>query len=240
MSATLHDVSAAVLAGGLGTRLRAAIPDRPKVLAPVAGRPFLAHLLDRLARASVREVVLLTGHAADQVHAAFGDRYAGMRLTYSVEPAPLGTAGAVRHALPLFRSETVVLMNGDSYCDADLTAFRRSHAEEPSAFGMVLTRVADASRYGRVEVAADGRVVRFAEKEPAGPPGWINAGIYLFPRTVLEGIEPTRPMSLERDLLPAWVAAGRVRGFRAEGRFIDIGTPESYAAAEAFFHAAAA
>jgi len=240
MSATLHDVSAAVLAGGLGTRLRAAVPDRPKVLAPVAGRPFLAHLLDRLARASVREVVLLTGHAADQVHAAFGDRYAGMRLTYSAEQAPLGTAGAVRHALPLLRSETVLLMNGDSYCDADLAAFRRSHAEEPSGFGMVLARVADASRYGRVEVAADGRVVRFAEKEPAGPPGWINAGIYLFPRALLEGLEPTRAASLERDLLPAWVAADRVRGFRAEGRFIDIGTPESYAAAEAFFHAAAA
>lgn len=240
MSVTLHDVSAAVLAGGLGTRLRSAVPDRPKVLATVAGRPFLAHLLDRLARASVREVVLLTGHAADQVHAAFGDRYAGMRLTYSVEPAPLGTAGAVRHALPLFRSETVLLVNGDSYCDADLAAFRRSHAEEPSAFGMVLARVADASRYGRVEVAADGRVVRFAEKEPAGPPGWINAGIYLFPRALLEGLEPTRPASLERDLLPAWVAAGRVRGFQAEGRFIDIGTPESYAAAEAFFHASAA
>ena len=160
-----------------------------------------------------------------------------MRLTYSVEPAPLGTAGAVRHALPLFRSETVLLVNGDSYCDADLAAFRRSHAEEPSAFGMVLARVADASRYGRVEVAADGRVVRFAEKEPAGPPGWINAGIYLFPRALLEGLDPTRPASLERDLLPAWVAAGRVRGFRAEGRFIDIGTPQSYAAAEAFFHA---
>ena len=240
MSATLHDVTATVLAGGLGTRLRAAVPDRPKVLAPVAGRPFLAHLLDRLARASVRDVVLLTGHAADQVHAAFGDRYAGMRLTYSVEPAPLGTAGAILHALPLFRSEIVLLMNGDSYCDADLAAFRRSHAEEPSAFGMVLARVADASRYGRVEVAADGRVVQFAEKEPAGPPGWINAGIYLIPRDLLEGIEPTRPTSLERDLLPGWAAAGRVRGFRAEGRFIDIGTPESYAAAEAFFRVAAA
>ncbi len=140
MSATLHDVTAAILAGGLGTRLRSAVPDRPKVLAPVAGRPFLAHLLDRLVRASVRDVVLLAGHAADQVYAAFGDHHAGMRLTYSAEPAPLGTAGAVRHALPLLRSENILLMNGDSYYDADLAAFRRSHAEEPSAFGMVLAR----------------------------------------------------------------------------------------------------
>ena len=240
MSVTLHDVSAAVLAGGLGTRLRAAVPDRPKVLATVAGRPFLAHLLDRLARASVREVVLLTGHAADQVHAAFGDRYAGMRLTYSVEPAPLGTAGAVRHALPLFRSETVLLVNGDSYCDADLAAFRRSHAEEPSGFGMVL-----AARRGRLPV----RPGRGRRRRPRGPLRGEGAGRpsrldqrrnLSLPRALLEGLEPTRPASLERDLLPAWVAAGRVRGFRAEGRFIDIGTPESYAAAEAFFHAAAA
>ena len=237
MSAALHDVSTAVLAGGLGTRLRAAVADRPKVLAPVAGRPFLTHLLDRLARAGAREVVLLTAHAAAQVRDALGEEYAGMRLRYSVEPAPLGTAGAVRQALPLLRSDTILLLNGDSYCDVDLAAFRRSH--DGAATGLTLTRVADASRFGRVRVAADGRVVDFEEKKADGRPGWINAGVYLLPRALLQGLDPARPASLERDLLPAWVAAGRVRGFRAGGRFIDIGTPESYAEAEAFFAGAA-
>ncbi len=129
------------------------------------------------------------------------------------------------------------MLNGDSYCDADLGAFRRFHAERPDGASLVLAHVADASRFGQVEVAADGRVACFAEKAAANPRGWINAGIYLFPRLFLEGMDPTRPASLERDLFPAWAAAGRLRGFRAEGRFIDIGTPQSYAEAEALFHA---
>ena len=233
-----HDVSAAVLAGGLGTRLRAVVPDCPKVLAPVAGRPFLTHLLDRLVRSGVREVVLLTGHAAEQVRAALGDEYAGMRLAYSVEPAPLGTAGAVRHALPHFRTETVLLLNGDSYCDVDLRAFRRFHAKKEVGASLVLTPVRDASRFGQVEAADDGRVIRFAEKGPSAAAGWINAGMYLLPRTLLESLDPMQPASLERGLFPAWAAAGRIRGFRAVGRFIDIGTPQSYAEAEAFFNAA--
>ncbi len=202
MTGPFHDVSAAILAGGLGTRLRAAVPDRPKVLAPVGGRPFLTHLLDRLAGAGVREVVLLTGHAADQVHAALGDDYAGMRLLYSVEPAPFGTAGAVRRALPHLRAETVLLLNGDSYCDVDLGAFRAFHAEKPGGASLALAHVADASRFGRVEVADDGRVTRFAEKAPAGPPGWDNAGSYLFPRLFLECVGPARAASLERDVFP--------------------------------------
>ena len=121
------DVTAAILAGGLGTRLRPAVADRPKVLAPVGGRPYLTYLLDQLAGAGVREVVLLTGYAADEVRDALGDRYGRMRLRYSVEPAPLGTAGALRLALPLLAAPAVLLLNGDSYCDADLGAFRRSH-----------------------------------------------------------------------------------------------------------------
>src|SRR5437879_601155 len=111
------DVTAAILAGGLGTRLRSVIADRPKVLAPVGGRPYLTYLLDQLAKAAVREVVLLTGYGAEQVRDALGATYAGMRLVHAAEPAPLGTAGALRHALPHLRSPAVLLMNGDSYCD---------------------------------------------------------------------------------------------------------------------------
>ena len=177
------------------------------MLAPVAGRPFLTHLLDRLARASVREVVLLTGHAAEQVRAVLGDRHGGMRLTYSVEPAPLGTAGAVRHALPHFQAETVLLLNGDSYCDADLWAFRQFHAEKEAGASLVLTRVADASRFGQIEVADDGRVIRFAEKGPSGAAGWINAGIYLFPRAAA-GASTRRPTGLAGARLVSGLGRG--------------------------------
>jgi NDP-sugar pyrophosphorylase family protein len=229
------DVSAAVLAGGLGTRLRPVVADRPKVLAPVGCRPFLGFLLEQLARAGLREAVLLTGYRADQVHDAFGDRFGGMRLRYSVEPSPLGTAGAVRHALPLLKARDVLLLNGDSFADFDLPLFLAFHRARAAGASLVLARVADASRYGRAHAAPDGRLLRFEEKAAGAAPGWVNAGVYLIRRGLLEGAPPGRPASLERDLLPAWARAGAVYGLAGGDRFLDIGAPDSYAAAEAFF-----
>src|SRR4051812_33523420 len=227
-------LTAAILAGGLGTRLRPAVADRPKGLAPVGGRPYLTYVLDQLAAALVRDVVLLTGHGAGRVRDALGDAYGTLRLTYSAEPAPLGTAGALRLALPHLKSPTVLLLNGDSYCDVDLGAFPPAHR---GGVSMVLARVPDASRFGRVRARRDGRIILFEEKGAAGGPGWVNAGIYLLDRSLIEEIPAGRPASLERDLLPAWVAARRARGFPCGGRFLDIGTPQSYAEAEDFFGA---
>lgn len=228
-------VTAAVLAGGFGTRLRSVVSDLPKVLAPVNGRPFLAYLLERLERAGVKETVLLVGFKADMVQAAFGDRFGAMRVAYSTETEPLGTAGAVRLALPLLTNQTVLMMNGDSYCDLDFSAFLRCHREHDGGATLTLTHVDNASRFGRVHVDTADRVVRFEEKDPVPAPGWINAGIYLFQRELIEGIATGKAVSLERDVLPEWVAKQKVRAFRGGGRFIDIGVPESYGAAEAFF-----
>jgi NDP-sugar pyrophosphorylase family protein len=204
------------------------------VLAPVGGKPYLTYLLDQLARAGVRETVLLVGYAADRVRAAFGNEFAGMTLTYSQEREPLGTAGAVRLALPLLRGETLLLLNGDSYCDVDLAAFVESHRQCRAMTRLTLAAVENTSRYGRVRTEPDGRVVGFEEKGGVSGPGHINAGVYLIQREALRDIPESRPVSLERDVLPSWVEAGRVFGF-AGGRFIDIGTPESYAEVEAFF-----
>ena len=226
-----------ILAGGLGTRLRAAVNDRPKVLALVAGRPFLTYLLDRLAHLGVEETILLVGYAADQIRGTIGSDHAGMRITYSEETAPLGTAGAVRLALPLLRHERFLLFNGDSFCDVDLPRFTGVHGLS-EGIGLVLTRVDDASRYGQVQFEPDGRISRFEEKGGQQSAGWISAGIYLLTRQRLASIPPDQPVSLERDLLPGWVKEGHLWGFPG-GRFIDIGTPESYAEAERFFHSAA-
>jgi NDP-sugar pyrophosphorylase family protein len=231
------DVTAAILAGGLGTRLRSVVADRPKVLAPVGGRPYLTYLLDQLAGAAFREVVLLTGHGADQVRATLGERHADLNVLYSVEPAPLGTGGALRYALPALQSRTILLLNGDSYCDADLGALRRCHQREAADASMVLVRVPDASRFGGVRLAENGRVVRFEEKAAARGDGWINAGVYFLERSLIQAIPPGGQVSLERDLLPWWVRSRRVYGLRCGGRFLDIGTPESYAEAERFFRA---
>jgi D-glycero-alpha-D-manno-heptose 1-phosphate guanylyltransferase len=230
----LNDLTPAILAGGLGTRLRDALPGVPKVLAPVAGRPFVTHLLDRLAGAGFREVVLLTGHGHDEVRGELGEAYGRLRLTYSREREPLGTGGAVRAALPLIRSSSL-LLNGDSYLDLDPAALPRFHASHGMPVSVALTRVEDASRYGNVRLGKHDQVVRFEEKTSGGEAGWVNAGVYLFERAVIEAIPADRPVSLEREVLPAWVSRGQVFGLRAAGRFIDIGTPESFARAGEFF-----
>jgi NDP-sugar pyrophosphorylase family protein len=228
-----------ILAGGLGTRLRSVVADRPKVLAEVAGRPFLALLLDQLASAECQHVVLCTGHQAEQVEAAFGREYAGMRLAYSREQVQLGTGGAVRLALPLVEGDGCLVLNGDSYCAADLSLFKHWHGARQAKASLLLTRADDTSRYGRVEVAPDGQVSTFVEKGSAIGPGWINAGIYLIQREMLELIATDRVVSLERDVFPAWIGAG-LFGSTCEAPFTDIGVPASYHAAADFFRGLAA
>ena len=115
-------IPVAILAGGLGTRLRPAIGEQPKVVADVGGRPFLAWLPDQVAAAGFRDSVLCVGWRADQVEAAIGHAHGPLRLRYSRETSPLGTGGALRRALPLLEGDRAMVMNGDSACDADLVA----------------------------------------------------------------------------------------------------------------------
>lgn len=234
MDAALKGVSVALLAGGLGTRLRPVVADRPKVLAPVSGRPFLTYLLDQLLTAGVRETVLLVGYAADRVRTAIGDDYRGMRLIYSIETEPLGTGGAVRLALPQLCGQTILLLNGDSYCDVELAQFLAFHHRTKAHASLALAEVSDTSRYGRVCTDPVGRVVGFEEKGGVRSPGRINAGIYLLQRGAVDLIPESGPVSLEKEVFPQWVQLRGVWGFGG-GRFIDIGTPESYADADEFF-----
>ena len=227
-TSVLASIPVAILAGGLGTRLRPAIGGLQKAVAQVAGRPFLAHLLDQVTRFGFRDVVLCVGFGADQVEGALGDAFGPLALRYSRESEPLGTAGALRLALPLLAGDAAMVMNGDSFCDADLAAAWASHRERKALATLVLVEVADTARYGRVELGANDAIRRFAEKQPDGGPGWINAGIYLLARSRIEAIPARRPLSLERDVLPSWVG-DRLFGHRSRARFIDIGTPQSYA-----------
>jgi NDP-sugar pyrophosphorylase family protein len=231
---SLSAVSALVLAGGLGTRLRSLIADVPKVLAPIHGRPFLAYLLDQLTDAGLSHVVLCTGYRADLVEAAFGSRYRNLSIDYSREESPLGTGGALRMASEKSRSETILALNGDSFIEVDLPAFFSGHRDGGCASSLVLTEVPDTARYGRVQIDTAGRVLSFDEKGAHQGPGWINAGIYAFPRSLLDMAVPGVPVSLERDLLPRWIAGG-LGSALCRGKFLDIGTPESFAETESFF-----
>lgn len=230
----LAGVTAAILAGGLGTRLRSVVADRPKVLAEVRGRPFLAYLLDQLAAAGVRYVVLCIGYLSEQVRAAFGGLYGSLHLVYSQESSPLGTAGALRLALPLFKSDPVLVMNGDSFCRVDLRDFWTWHQARGANATLLLTEVPDTSRYGRVNVDADGLVLSLDEKGGNSGSGWINVGIYLLSHRFLLTIPADGAVSLEREVFPAWIGRG-LYGYRSEGCFLDVGTPEAYALAEGFF-----
>ena len=232
--ASVSGVTVAVLAGGLGTRLRPVIGERPKLLADVGGRPFAALLLDQIARFGFREVVLCVGYLADQVEAALGAQHGPLRLRHSRESSPLGTGGALRLALPCFASEEVMVMNGDSYCEVDLRDAWSWHRARNAEASLVVVEVPDASRYGLVELDESGLVRRFSEKQDCRQAGWINAGIYLTSRHRIQELPEGRPLSLERDVLPGWVERG-MWGYRTRGRFLDVGTPQSYAGAFEFF-----
>jgi NDP-sugar pyrophosphorylase family protein len=235
----LSDICAIILAGGFGTRLQPVVADRPKVLATVCGRPFLVHLLDQLRHVGVRKTILCTGYMTEQIEAAFGNAYGSIELVYAREQHPLGTGGAIAAASELCQSWTLLAINGDSYCAADLHQFAADHAERQARASILLTHVNDTSRFGRVAVAANGRITRFDEKSESAGPGLVNVGIYLIERRWMEVVPRRRAISIEHDIFPLWIGHG-LYGQVTRAPFIDIGTPESYAAAENFFHREAA
>ena len=226
------DVTALILAGGMGTRLRDVVSDRPKVLAEVNGRPFLSFLLDMLADSGLSRVVLCTGYMASQVKESFGGRYKNMALAYSEEGSPSGTGGALRLALPLADSDPLLVMNGDSYCNADLQQFFQQHVRANSRASLLLTGLEETSRYGTVKTDETGVVTSFIEKGEAAGPGLINAGIYLIAREVIQSIPASVTASLERELFPCLIGNG-LHGFFQDSEFIDIGIPSDYIAASA-------
>lgn len=221
------ELAAVVLAGGMGTRLRSVVADRPKVLAAVAGRPFLTYLLDQIADAGIQRVVLSTGHLAEQFAEVIGDRYRNIQIVHAYEDQPLGTGGAIRFACDFTDADQLLVMNGDSYCAANLMGYIDWHVNGGNDVSLMLAKVSDTSRYGTVEMDASGRITAFIEKRPESTSGYINAGVYLFRRAMLEQF-PTGPSSMERDVFPVWLREGAMMGWPTEAEFIDIGIPSDY------------
>jgi D-glycero-alpha-D-manno-heptose 1-phosphate guanylyltransferase len=230
------DLNVAVLAGGFGTRLRSVVSERPKALAEIHGRPFLAYLLDQLSASGLSYVVLCTGHLGGQIEKAFGERYGNLRILYSQESQPLGTGGALRLAFSYLVSDPVLVMNGDSFCAADLRSFWSWHCARGAKATMLLTQVPDRQRFGSVEIDSEGAVIRFGEKSKGGLSGSINAGVYLLSREVIYSIPVDTEVSLEYHVFPTLVTHG-LYGYPGRGRFLDIGTPQDFSAAKDFFPA---
>lgn len=229
----LTNVTVAILAGGLGTRLRSVVADKPKVLAKIWRKPFLKYLLTQLNMAGFRRAVLCTGYLGKQIQAEFGNSYFNLRLVYSQESSPLGTAGAIRLALPLLKSDTVMIMNGDSFCDCDFRKFLKFHKSKKADVTLLLTKVSDTNRFGRVNINRKGHIISFEEKGKNGV-GLINGGIYLISRSYLLQILQSKAVSFEKEMFPKWINQN-FYGYQNKGRFIDIGTPDAYYLAEQFF-----
>ncbi len=228
-------MQAVVLAGGLGTRLRSVVPDLPKPMAPVAGRPFLAWVLDRLVESGFESAVLAVGYRHEAIRDHFGDDYRGMALRYSVESTPLGTGGAIRLAADHVTAYPVFVLNGDTYLELDYRAMLDAHLQSRASFSVAVCSVPDVSRYGALELDSD-HIHGFLEKGRAGP-GFINAGVYLLSAEVLRQIPAGESFSIEQQLLVPRVAELRPLAFQTGGQFIDIGIPEDFERAQWMFAA---
>lgn len=231
MSGSLDQAWMLVLAGGKGTRLADAVPNRPKVLAPVGERTFLDILLERLHGHGVRRVALLLGVHHQQVlhHLRDGGAVpAGMEIATVVEDEPLGTAGALKLAAS-FCQTTFLVANGDTYLDLDAPALWAAHRRTGALVTLAGVGVPDAGRYGALDVDGEGRLRTFREKDPAGGPGLISGGVYVMQPELLDLIPGGRGVSLEQEVFPAAIAGGhRFQVVPQTGRFFDIGTETSW------------
>jgi mannose-1-phosphate guanylyltransferase len=220
---------AVILVGGQGTRLRPLTERIRKDMLPLVDRPLLAYTFEHLRRHGVRRGIISCGYLPTQIQEHFGSSYGDLELTYRIEDEPLGTAGGIAFAADGI-GETFFALNGDSLRDADLDEIVRFHREVGAKATILLTPVADPSRYGLVRLAADGRVSTFLEKPRPEEidTDLINAGLYVLEPEVLDLVPPGRALSIERDVFPRLAGEGAVYGIALDGYWLDVGTPESY------------
>ena len=224
-------MQAIVLVGGQGTRLRPLTETVPKPALTLVDRPFLAHMVEWLARHGVTEVVLACGFLPTRLREALGEgERDGVRLRYVAEPEPLGTAGGIRFAADVLGSslgDRFLALNGDVLTDLDLSALLDAHRDLGARATLGLHPVPDSAAFGLVRTGARNEVLEFAEKTGEHVPGEINAGMYVLERSVLDLIPPGVSVSIERDVFPRMVGAG-LHALRLSGYWLDIGTPERY------------
>jgi mannose-1-phosphate guanylyltransferase len=220
---------AVILVGGQGTRLRPLTDRTRKDMLPLVDRPLLAFTFEHLARYGVEQAIVSCGYLPHQIGSAFGARYANLSLEYAVETQPLGTGGAIGFAARELESSFFAL-NGDSLREADLSELVRFHRATGAKASILLTPVADPSRYGLVRIASDGRVETFLEKPRPEEidTDLINAGLYVLEPEVLDLVPEGRAVSIEREVFPRLADEGSVFGVALPGYWLDVGTPESY------------
>lgn len=230
------NTQAVILLGGKGTRIQSLYGDRPKCLVPVAGKPILLWQLEWLRRGGIKRVHLAAGYMADVLRNWLKtDAPKDMEITFSVEPEPRGTGGAIKFAEPWIQSDPFFVLNGDSLApDLDFLALEKTHRDYSNTWiTLGVTQIEKTGRYGTVEFDGGDNVTAFLEKAERKH-GWINTGVYCISRRVLEAIEPNKNISIETDIFPSLAAVNRLRVFRVEPPLLDMGTPDGLAAMEKF------
>ena len=224
-------MKAVILVGGEGTRLRPLTCNTTKAMVPVLNTPFLEHVIRHLARHQIKDIILAQGPLAQPIEEYFGNgSQFGVRLYYSVEDTPLGTAGAVKNA-ERYLDETFLMLNGDIFTDLDITAMIDFYRERKAKATIAVTPVDDPTAYGLIETDAEGRITRFLEK-----PSWeevttnmINAGIYILEPDILAQIPPQKEVSIERETFQQLLAQGKpMYAYSSPAYWLDMGTPEKY------------
>lgn len=222
--------SAVILAGGLGTRLRSVVSDLPKPMAPIGGRPFLEYQLDYWISQGISRFVLSVGYRHEAITGHFGSRYKGIQLDYAVEEHPLGTGGGfLLAAEQLGQGQPFLLLNGDTYFKADWTVLDAFAVEHDADWCFSLFRTSEKGRYMGIEMSAQGRITSLKSGVEQGP-RLANGGVYwVHPRALSAAWRLGEKLSLEDDLFPHALAAGRrLFGREFRGTFIDIGVPDDY------------
>jgi len=224
-------MQAVILAGGQGTRLRPLTSNLPKPMIPLVNKPFLERMLAYLKAHGITEVILASGYLPTAIEDYFGDgRGVGMRITYSVEEQPLGTAGAVKNLERLIKG-TFLVFNGDVVTDMDLSTMQRLHRERRAKASLFLVRVEDPTRFGVVETTSDGRVTRFTEKPKKEEvrANTINGGCYVLEPETLSYVPPGEYHMFEKGLFPKLLEVGApIYSYAPPCYWNDVGTPASY------------
>jgi mannose-1-phosphate guanylyltransferase len=224
-------MKAVILVGGEATRLRPLTCNTAKIMIPMLNRPFFEHLVGYLKKHNIADIILAVGKSPEQIQDYFGDgSKLGVRLTYSMENFPLGTAGALKNAEKSL-DESFIVLNGDIFTDIDLSRMMRLHREKKAIASLALTPVEDPTIYGVVETDSEGRVRRFIEKPSRDKvtTNMINGGIYILEPRILGYIAPDTFSMFERDVFPSLLEKGQVMyGYPFQDYWIDIGTPGKY------------
>jgi len=225
LALTNTEIDVVILCGGLGTRLRGIINDRPKVMAEINGRPFLDILIGYIKNYKFKRYILCVGYMRDIIKEYYEKKKNEMTILFSEEREPLGTAGAIKNAEKLIQSEVFLVLNGDSICKIDLNDFLRFHNSKRALLSIVLTTIENPTDYGVIKLDKNQKILGFSEKTIACGISLVNAGIYFMNRAVLGDIPSGQKFSLEYDLFPKILDKG-IYGYVTDKRLIDIGTPE--------------